>query len=255
MVIDKVIAQASEINEKAGGLTVTDLRVGVKYIAVELSDGRCGISFRFDPDPFHMVVREPRAIQYRNFPVSDLIRWAADNRSLERSGVGIAVCNALTPWDEMEGVEQMDSAEAAGIRDGDIVGMIGFFPPLVKMLEKRDIELRVFERGFKQPQSLPLSRLGRIPAPSRMRHSDPDRNFVHKRDPRSAAVMVHRGPRGQCNRSVDSDVPRAYEGTNATILAGARYKREYRKELFDAISAGSCGSELLEYLDKFAFRL
>ena len=49
--------------------------------------------------------------------------------------------------------------------------------------------------------------------------------------------------------------PRAFEGTNATILAGSRYRPDPRDKLFEAISLGACGAETLEFLDKVAYKL
>ena len=254
MIIDKVIEQALQRAEN-GGQTVTKLSVGVKYIAVELSDGSVGLSFRFPDDPFHLIDRGPGAGETAALPVPVLIEWAADNRSLLRSGIGLAVCNALAPWEEMQSPEKADSAEAAGIKDGDVVGMVGFFPPLVRKLEKRDIELRVFERSFREPHPclypdwaedrlLPGCDVVIMTGTSCI-NSTIDHMLSLCTGARQVSVTGPSTPM----------YPQAFEGTNATILAGAKFRPGRKDELFNAIAQGACGAETLNFLDKFAFRL
>ena len=254
MIIDKVIEQA-QARAAEGGQRIVRLNIGIKYLAAELSDGRCGLSFRYDVDPFHLIDKGPAAGDVDKLPLSTLIDWAADNRSLLRSGIGMAVINALTPWEEMQSPERQDSAEAAGIRDGDIVGMVGFFPPLVKKLEKRNIELRVFERSFKQPHPclypdwaenrlLPGCDVVIMTGTSCI-NGTIDQLLAYCTGARQVSVTGPTTPM----------YPKAFAGTNATILAGAKYRPGQKEELFRAISLGCCGAETLEYLDKFAWRL
>jgi hypothetical protein len=253
MIIDKVKAQALDL---AGGLKIERLEIGGKYMGVELDDGRCGVCFNFNPDAFGAIGGWKLPSEFKGMFASDLIPWAGDMHSLLRSAIGISVINALTPWDEMTTREGKDSAEAAGIKPGDVVGMVGFFPPLVRMLSKRaDIELRVFERGFKEPHACLY----------------PD--WAEYRMLPECDVVIMTGTSGinstldpmltWCTGARDISVtgpstmmyPAAYEGTRATILAGARWVPEKRDEMFGAISTNSCGNEILRFLDKFAYKL
>ncbi len=254
MIVDKIIEQATERALK-GGQTLKRLVVGVKYLGVELSDGSCGLAFRFDPDPFHFIAKKSGSDEYDKLPLTTLIGFAADNRSLLRSGIGIAVINALTPWEEMQSPEKKDSAEAAGIKDGDVVGMVGFFPPLVKMLEKRDVDLRVFERSVHQPHPylypdwaehrlLPECDVVILTGTSCI-NGTIDQLLDYCSNARQVSVTGPSTPM----------YPKAFAGTNATILAGAKYKEDEKEELFKALSLGYCGSETLNYMDKFAWRL
>lgn len=252
MIIDKVKTQALDL---AGNLTIERLEIGGKYLGVQISDGRCGICFRFNPDTFAFGSGELPAV-FNGMKVVDLISWAGDMHSLVRSAIGIAVINALTPWEEMESRESRDSAEAAQIKAGDVVGMVGFFPPLVKMLSARDdIELRVFERGFKEPHPCLY----------------PD--WSEYRLLPECDVVIMTGTSGinstldpmlsWCTGAREVNVtgpstmmyPAAYEGTRATILAGAKWVPQKVNEMFGAITTNSCGNEILKFLEKFAYRL
>jgi uncharacterized protein (DUF4213/DUF364 family) len=256
MIIDKIKKQALDIDRKAGGFEVKRFALGSKYLAVELSDGRCGLSFRFNPDVFAEIDGWKCPDDLTGIKASELISWAGDLRSQLKAGIGIAVINALAPWDEMESREEKDSAEAAGIKAGDVVGMVGFFPPLVRMLAARDdIELRVFERSFREPHPCLY----------------PD--WAEYRLLPECDVVIMTGTAG-INSTLDQMLtwctgarqvsvtgpstmmyPSAYEGTNATILAGARYLPDKADEMFDAVGTGRCGAEILQFLEKFAYRL
>ena len=256
MIIDKVKKQALSIDGAAGGLLIERLVIGEKYIAAELDDGRCGLSFRFDSDLFSGINERRLPETFSGRRVSEIIEWAGDMHSLLRSGIGISVINALTPWEEMSIREEKDSAEAAGIKPGDIVGMVGFFPPLVRMLgERDDIELRIFERGFREPHPCLY----------------PD--WAEYRLLPECDVVIMTGTSG-INSTIDPMLswctgarevsvtgpstmmyPAAYKDTGATILAGAKAVPEKKEEMFEAVSAGRCGNEILKFLEKYAYRL
>ena len=269
-IIDKVMEQAQQraarLDSSPGGLHLSRLNIGIKYLAVELSDGSVGLSFRFPEDPFHLIEdplsddgkAAPPASQYSAQPVRTLISWAADNRSLLRSAIGIAVCSALAPWDELEAsgreLESQDSAEASAIRDGDIVGMVGFFPPLVKKLEKRNIELRIFERTMRQPHPClyPDRAENRllpdcdvvIMTGTACVNGTIDQLLEYCSGARQVSVTGPTAPM----------YPKAFAGTNATILAGARVREEQKQQLFDAVSHGCCGAETLKFMNKVSYR-
>ena len=256
MIIDRIKEAALKSDAAAGGHVVKRLVIGEKYIAAELEDGRCGLSFRFNPDPFGNAGGSPVSGSLDGACAAELIGWAGDVRSMTRSGVGIAVMNALAPWEDLPSREKKDSAEAAGIRSGDIVGMIGFFPPLVKQLSARgDIELRVFERGYREPHPclypdtaeyrlLPECDIVIMTGTSGI-NSTLDQMLSWCTGAREVSVT---GPSTMM-------YPSAYEGSRATILAGARAVPELKEDLFAAVGAGKCGNEILRYLEKFACRL
>ncbi|MBI9106284.1 MAG: hypothetical protein JEZ04_06015 [Spirochaetales bacterium] len=256
MIIDKIKIQALEIDRKAGGLEVKRIVLGAKYLAAELSDGRCGLSFRFNSDVFEASGGWMCPADFSGMKAAELICWAGDSRSLLKSGIGISVINALAPWDEMDSREGKGGAEAAGIKAGDVVGMVGFFPPLVRMLGDRDdIELRIFERGFREPHPclypdwseyrlLPECDIVIMTGTSGI-NSTLDQMLSWCTGARQVSVT---GPSTMM-------YPSAYEGTGATILAGARYLPNKKDEMFDAVGTGRCGAEILQFLEKFAFRL
>ncbi len=123
MIVGKVIEQAQE-RAVSGRQSLKRLKIGLRYAAAELSDGSVGISFRFQDDPFHIIDKNLGVVEAGAIPLTELIKWAADDRSLLYSSIGLAVCNALAPWDEVQPPENADIIDSVDIRDGDIVGMV-----------------------------------------------------------------------------------------------------------------------------------
>lgn len=256
MIIDKAKRQALARDAAAGGLKIRRAELGPRYMALELEDRSCGLSFRFAPDPFDPDSAAVTGPSLEGLPASRLISWAGDPRSLLRSAIGIAVINALTPWLDPDRYEGADSAAAAGIVKGDKVGMIGFFPPLVRSLEPRDdIELRIFERQCKESHPCLY----------------PD-TAEYRLLPQCDVVIVTgtagiNGTLDQvlswCSGARDVAVtgptvmmyPGIYAGTRATLLAGAWSPPERREELFSLVRQGACGQKIHTCLEKRVYRL
>ncbi len=143
-------------------LEVADVRIGVFYTAVKLSDGHAGVAFT--PRDLEDTVCCPRSAA--RMPVSgklrgknawELVRYAVSNDSLKRS-VGVAVINALSARVmEGEGVQGgrilagKDALDAVTIRSIDKVVLVGAFTPFIRKLKKEVKELFIID---KHPQSL-----------------------------------------------------------------------------------------------------
>ena len=123
--------------------SVADVRVGLGYTAVQLDDGRCGLAYTFR-DEVHeacCVIGEAGALAGRRAP--DLAEWATSTDPVA-SAVGLATLNALT--DVPPNTTEADLSTELQITSNDVIGMVGYFGPLVRPLRSRGKALHIFER-------------------------------------------------------------------------------------------------------------
>ena len=127
----------------AAAHAVADVRVGLGYTAVQLDDGRCGLAYTFRDDVQEgcCVISEAGTLTGRR--AADLATWAKSSDAVARV-VGLATLNALTDVPP-------DTAEAGlltefQVTSKDVIGMVGYFGPLVSPLRSRGMTLHVFER-------------------------------------------------------------------------------------------------------------
>jgi uncharacterized protein (DUF4213/DUF364 family) len=150
MLIDEICAL---LLPRAANRSIVDVRIGLGYTAVQLDDGRCGLAYTFRDDVPEgcSVVEEAGSLTGR--PAGELCEWT---RSLDllASAVGLATLNALVePPRHAVGTDLIELL-AAG--PDDVVGMVGYFGPLIAPLRKRAKTLHVFERrAHSEPGILP----------------------------------------------------------------------------------------------------
>ncbi len=130
--------------ERAAGLFVEDFRIGVGYTGVKLSDGSGGVSYTFRNDlgPGCGVIMGAGRIS--GMTAEQALDWAM-SKNLAQASVGIAAANALLNRDYERGP---NIADAVDCDPDDVVGMIGWFCPLVNRY-KGAKKLYVFERGVR----------------------------------------------------------------------------------------------------------
>jgi uncharacterized protein (DUF4213/DUF364 family) len=125
------------------GALVSDVRIGLGYTAVMLDDNRAGVAYTFREEatggcsPFKKL----RPIVGRHS--SELLTLLSSQYLIEVA-VGLACANALVNVDDVR-LRPGDILEHLELRSDDHVGMVGFFGPLVGILEKKVDSLTVFE--------------------------------------------------------------------------------------------------------------
>lgn len=140
MLIDEV---CDFLSPAAATRSVADVRVGLGYTAVQLDDGRCGLAYTFR-DEVHQgccVISAAGTLAGRR--ASDLADWARSPDPVV-SAVGLATLNALTDVPPIEtGADLLTELQ---VTSNDVIGMVGYFGPLVGPLRSRGKALHVFER-------------------------------------------------------------------------------------------------------------
>ncbi len=140
MIIDEL---AEYLAPRAEGHTVADVCVGLAYTAVRLDDGRCGLAYTFHEDAGEgcTVVKEAGTLAGR--PARELVEWV---RKLDATSValGVATLNALA--DAPAEAVPADVTDLVRVNPGEVVGMVGYFAPLVNRLRESAARLHVFER-------------------------------------------------------------------------------------------------------------
>ena len=127
---------------QATGRVVTDVRMGLCYTGAQLDDGSTGVAltFRNDLPPGCSCRGTPMAGQ----PADELLAGLTSDDLIART-VALAVANAVLNHSHAQHVAG-DTLEMLQPSADDVVGMVGYFGPLVPQLEGSVRELRVFEK-------------------------------------------------------------------------------------------------------------
>ena len=140
MLIDEL---HERLADKAHGVLVQDVRVGLAYTAVRLDTGACGLAYTFRDEAGEGCSVMRRAGSIAGQQAKDLAAWVKELNAVT-AAVGLATLNALieAPIDATE----EDIARSLRLKPSDVVGMIGYFGPLIEFMTERTSKLHIFER-------------------------------------------------------------------------------------------------------------
>jgi len=129
---------------KSRNRQVTDVCVGLCYTAVLLDNGSAGLAytFRHDIPPGCVCFYGGGSLAGRK--AEEILQFVDSPDLLERT-LGIATANALINED-INGFTAGDTLDIIMPGKDDVVGMVGYFGPLVPRLKKIVKELRIFEK-------------------------------------------------------------------------------------------------------------
>jgi uncharacterized protein (DUF4213/DUF364 family) len=140
---------AADMAAPARDARVADVRIGLGYTAIMLTDDRVGVAFTFRDEAkggcsvFHGL----RPLSGRS--AFDLLALLGSSDPIE-AGVGLACANALANRPD-EGLLEGNILDHLDLRPIDHVGMVGYFGPLIKPLREQARSLTVFEK-IKEPR-------------------------------------------------------------------------------------------------------
>jgi uncharacterized protein (DUF4213/DUF364 family) len=129
--------------EKAEHRVIRDVRIGLGYTALLLDDGGCGLAYTFrdEAEEGCSVLQQAGTLTGRS--AREVVAWA-NALDAVTAAVGVATLNALI--DPPANALEADVRELIQVRPNDVVGMVGYFGPLVAFLRDRVARLHIFER-------------------------------------------------------------------------------------------------------------
>ncbi|MBI4200023.1 MAG: DUF364 domain-containing protein [Chloroflexi bacterium] len=130
----------------ASGARIADVRIGLGYTAVLLESGQAGVAYtlREDLRPGCSPFSGQRPLASRS--AAELLSGLGSGDPLERT-IGLATANALICRRGVDAFSEGDILDAVAFGPDDRVGMVGYFGPLIPLLQKRVASLTIFERN------------------------------------------------------------------------------------------------------------
>lgn len=140
MIIDELCARLAET---AGDSRLDDVRIGLGYTAVRLDTGTCGLAYTFRDEAGECCSVMGQAGTIVGRQANEIAAWAKELNAVT-AAVGLATLNALV--EPPPGSMEADIAGRLRLEPGDVVGMVGYFGPLVEFVTARASKLHIFER-------------------------------------------------------------------------------------------------------------
>jgi len=140
MLVDEIVDYGLKTADRQ---TASDIRIGLGYTAVCLQNGCCGLAYTLHEKEYESCGVMPDAGKLSGRKASELIPWMK-SPDVTACAVGLATLNALIN-PPAEAVES-DVLDLLPINPEDMVGMIGYFGPLVEPIKKQALALHIFER-------------------------------------------------------------------------------------------------------------
>ena len=141
-----------QLTHLAKGVSVKDVRIGLGYTAVQLENGQTGVAFTF-----HEGMTRGYAIFKGLHPLSerDALELLAllDSTDKIEMAVALATANALSNTIQ-EDLREGDIMEYLNIAPDDMVGMVGYFAPMIPRLKKKTSSIMIFEKIKKREGDL-----------------------------------------------------------------------------------------------------
>jgi uncharacterized protein len=129
--------------KRAEGYTAADIRIGLGYTAVQLEHGGCGLAYTLHEKDYESCCVMPEAGKLAGRKVLELVPWIK-SPDVTIAAVGLATLNAILPTPAA--AVESDILDLLSIGSKDVVGMVGYFGPLVDPIKKQAHALHIFER-------------------------------------------------------------------------------------------------------------
>jgi uncharacterized protein (DUF4213/DUF364 family) len=203
------------------GIKVKEVRVGLRYTAVLLENGRAGVAFTFSDGMTREWPILERLQPLGGRCASDLLDLLQSRNKIEMA-VGLATANALA--NIPEGLLYGDALDYLHITPEDRVGMVGYFAPVVPKLKNLTSQVTIFEQNRDRGEGcypeedayklLPECQVAMITSTAILNHTI-DKLLDSARSCREVALM---GPTTPL-------LPRVFDHTPVTLLSGVIVSR------------------------------
>jgi uncharacterized protein len=148
MLAEKLCAIAEPLSRD---LTIQDIRIGLGYCCVELSDGSAGLAWtpgRQAASCTHLK----GAGSLIGMKAKDLLPWLAGEAYLERA-IGLAVFNAVNS--KVQRIfKQEEAVSLLELTAEDHVVMVGYFAPIIPRIKKIGCRLEIIELDRQKPGTI-----------------------------------------------------------------------------------------------------
>lgn len=149
MISDKLISHAKS---KAANLKVTEVRLGLGYTCVELSNKNLGLAWTplgLDLNTTCTHVKAAGSIAGSN--AVEILEWLSSERSVERA-LGLSVFNAVNVSNvEKTEYSENEAISLLNIEPKDHVVMVGYFGPIVPKIKEIGCKFEVVELKSEKP--------------------------------------------------------------------------------------------------------
>lgn len=137
-----------EALSKSKDRVVKDVRAGLGYTCVMLSDNSCGLAYTFRNELGQCCGILGTAGNLIGIGVNKIIPWAKDSNRL-KAAIGLAAINAVTN-ESGRAWETGNVLEAIKIEPSGTFGMVGEFKPILAKVKPITNNIYVFEQSVRQ---------------------------------------------------------------------------------------------------------
>ncbi|MGD8258194.1 MAG: DUF364 domain-containing protein [Desulfobacterales bacterium] len=139
--------------DKADEEKIEILSLGLGYTVVTLSGGGIGLSYTYFQNKTSCVLLN-KMVDYENRPAAELLEHIKSENTIERS-MALALINALNHDQALKLPEDKKNQilfDEFQIGKGSRIAMVGYFGPLVHMLQQRNTKLEILDESRKLGQ-------------------------------------------------------------------------------------------------------
>ena len=246
--IERVLG-AAEPHMKGKGLTVVDGVIGISFVGLKLSNGRCHFVYLMREALPSGDMIFPYGEQMIGMDAWDVAQWALTGAEDLQRSLGVAALNAASPYyfdPACQGPENFYDS----LCERDVMGVIGHMPPLVKRYSDkvkryisfdRAIDLQGTVEGAKvypmerQAELLPQCDIVTITGTSMINHTTDEilSMCTHARGIMLSGFSV-------------PFYPEAYRGSGLSAIGAAGFN-ERSEELFRPLSLGAGRMTIRQY--------
>ncbi len=241
---------------RLAGKRITEVRVGLNFLGVELDDGALGIAYVLREDVGSGCTALPHAGRLAGMAAEEIAAWAPEKRNVVAVAMGLAVMNAAAEFGASgrDNGQNEDAALAVATVPGDTVGVVGHIGPLIAGLKGKVRRLLVFERGkgvagdvypeTAEPQLLPECQVVFASSTSLI-NGTLDNLLGYCANARDVVMVGASTPM----------YPAAFRGTGVTVLSGTKWLPANRDAIFTGISQCAGMMQLIGYGQKVSARV
>jgi uncharacterized protein (DUF4213/DUF364 family) len=131
-------------SDMGGGLLVEDARIGLGYVGIKVAGKGLGLAALLVNELGPGCSKLKMAGTISGSKASDLLRFLVEGSNPLEMALGLATANALFCPESLP--EEEDAVDLMRLTPEDRIAMVGWFPPLVKRIRERGLNLSVIER-------------------------------------------------------------------------------------------------------------